>query len=73
MHPDPSSHARSLVKGLTWESFALVITLIVAYAVLGDVRMSLRLTLISQGIKICFFYLHERAWHRVRWGKQCNP
>lgn len=70
MHHDPSSHARSLVKGLTWESFALVITLIVAYAVLGDVRMSLKLTFISQGIKVFFFWWHERIWHQIRWGKR---
>lgn len=69
MHPDPSSHARSLVKGLVWESFALVVTLTVAYAVLGDARVSLKLTLISQGIKVVFYWWHERLWGGIRWGK----
>jgi uncharacterized membrane protein len=54
---------------LVWESFALVVTLVVAYAVLGDARTSLKLTLIAQGIKVLLFWGHERIWMRVKWGK----
>jgi uncharacterized membrane protein len=28
------------------------------------------LSLICQGSKVFFFYMHERVWHRITWGKE---
>lgn len=70
MRHDSSTHARSLMKGLSWESFAFVVTLLIAYIMLGDVRVSLKLTIVAQGIKTVFFYIHERIWHQISWGKR---
>jgi uncharacterized membrane protein len=28
------------------------------------------LTTTCQLIKVFFFYLHERIWHRISWGKE---
>jgi uncharacterized membrane protein len=28
------------------------------------------LTATCQLIKVFFFYLHERIWHRISWGKE---
>ena len=60
---------RSVMKGLSWETIAFIITIIITYAYLNSFSESLLLTVILFFIKIVFFIAHERLWHRVKWGK----
>ncbi len=66
---DPSSATRSLMKGTTWESFSYLLTLLIAYWYTGSVRTSVELTSICFVIKILLFFVHERIWHQIKWGK----
>ena len=69
--PCPSSkRRRSIVKALCWESFSLILTLIIVYMFTGDVKLTVELAVTCQLIKTVFFYLHERIWHRTSWGKE---
>lgn len=69
---DPSARWRSLAKGITWETFSYILTLLICVAYTGNARTSLELTTICLVFKIVFFYTHERIWHQVRWGKSPN-
>lgn len=69
---DQSARRRSLLKGITWETFSFLLTLIITYAYTGNARTSIELTSICLAFKIIFFYEHERIWHQVRWGKNPN-
>lgn len=64
-----SRHWRSFVKGMTWESFSWFLTAGIAYLYLGEVGESTGLATICLGVKIVFFWLHERLWHNIEWGK----
>jgi len=71
-HPDPSRRVRTLVKSFGWEAFSFVLTLIVAYLVVGSLSKATTLTAILFGLKVSFLYLYERLWHKVRWGKYAH-
>lgn len=60
------------MKGFTWESFSFFLTLIITYVYTGSMQTSIELTSICFAFKIVFFYVHERIWHQVSWGKRNN-
>jgi len=64
-----STYERSLIKGVIWETFSFLITLTAVYLVYGDFRLALRFNIVLTFIKMFFFFLHERVWKDVRWGK----
>ncbi len=64
-----STTERSLLKALSWEIIAFLITLSAVYLVYGDIKMSLMFTLILAIIKVIFLYFHERIWKKIMWGK----
>ena len=67
---DKSTHRRSLAKALSWETFAFFLTILIIWAMTGDLRFTIELSIICQGAKVFFFFLHERIWHRFKWGKE---
>ena len=48
--------------------FGTVGTAAIAYAVSGDPRLGASIGLLDSLAKIGLYYLHERAWYRIRWG-----
>ena len=60
---------RSIVKAVVWRIFATIITLSVAYAFTGVFSESLELTLVAAVISMAAYYVHERVWNRVSWGR----
>lgn len=64
-----STPKRSFIKAFTWEIIAFVITLIAVYLVYGDIKMSIKFTLVLTAIKILFLYVHERIWKKISWGR----
>ena len=64
-----STYKRSLVKGIVWEGFSLIITFIAVYMVYGDLNLSIRFSIGLAVIKMALFFVHERAWKNVKWGK----
>lgn len=73
--PDSSNaametHSRSLAKALSWRLCALVITSIVALYLSESVVVALSIAVSDSLIKIGAYYLHERAWVNVRFGRK---
>ena len=64
-----STYERSFVKGLVWELISFVITFIAVYIVFGNFKTSLGFSLVLTLIKISLFFIHERVWKMIRWGK----
>ena len=64
-----STPTRSIVKAITWELIAFIITLIVVYVAYGDIKESIKFSIILTIIKIFFLYFHERIWKKTMWGK----
>jgi uncharacterized membrane protein len=60
---------RSFIKGLCWETISFILTFFAVYLIYGDFLSSLKFSLGLTVIKISLFFIHERLWKKVRWGK----
>jgi uncharacterized membrane protein len=64
------SKKRSLAKSFTWRIIAIVSTFVIGYFMTGSIAFATSLTLISNGINFVLYYVHERVWLKVEWGKR---
>jgi adenylylsulfate kinase len=62
------SHRRSIVKAVSWRVIAIMITTGIAWVVTGDSSFAAAIGITDSALKIGFFYMHERAWNRVKFG-----
>lgn len=62
------SHARSILKGITWRVIASATTMTVVYLVTGDLSLVASVGAVDILAKVFFYYLHERTWGKVKWG-----
>jgi uncharacterized membrane protein len=64
-----STKKRSLAKSLTWRIIAILSTFGVGYILSGSVAFAAGLSFLSNLINFVLYYVHERVWLRVDWGK----
>ena len=60
---------RSFIKGVCWETISFILTFFAVYLVYGNFIDSLKFSLVLTTIKILLFFIHERLWKKMRWGK----
>ena len=65
----PASHLRSLLKALSWRLVGSLDTFILSLLVTGKLRYAVSIASVEALTKIVLYYLHERAWRRVAWGR----
>ncbi len=63
------SNARSLVKGISWRIIGTIDTFFLAFLIFGDIGKALPIALTEIATKIILYFLHERAWNLIRWGR----
>ena len=59
---------RSMVKSITWRAVATLTTIILVYIFTKHIGISLTIGVLEVIIKLAVYYLHERAWIRIKWG-----
>jgi uncharacterized membrane protein len=65
---------RSLVKSLSYRVTGTIATFIISYLVTGEVKFALSIMSVDFISKIGIFYLHERVWDKIKFGRiQENP
>jgi len=64
------TNKRSIVKGVTWRLIATTTTVIIVYLFFGRLDLAIATGLLESVLKIGLFWLHERMWFKVRWGKK---
>lgn len=68
------TNTRSILKGVTWRVLATTTTVIIVYVFFGRLDLAIVAGLLESVLKIGLYWGHERAWHKVRWGrKQISP
>ena len=72
-----SEKKRSLAKTITWRIVSLTTDFLIVFLFIKKIFPAGGITLTAVGIAISsnfvsmiMYYLHERAWNRVRWGKE---
>jgi uncharacterized membrane protein len=63
------SNFRSLIKGVTWRVTGTIDTMIMAYIVTGHLNNAIKIGLTEVLTKIVLYYLHERLWNTIRFGR----
>jgi len=63
------SHARSVIKGITWRVTGTIDTMIMAFIVTGELHNAIKIGLTEVFTKILLFYLHERLWNIIPFGR----
>jgi len=63
------SNRRSLAKTLTWRITGSASTFTIAYMVTGSFGISSLVAAIQMCVNTVLYWLHERAWARVLWGR----
>lgn len=61
---------RSIVKAITWKLVALFLTWGILYYLSGESGESLKKALVVAPVSLAAYYIHERIWNRVHWGKE---
>ena len=64
------TNKRTLVKGVTWRVVATTTTMVIVYVFFGRLDLAIATGLIESVLKIGLFWLHEKAWFKIRWGKK---
>jgi adenylylsulfate kinase len=64
------TNKRSIVKGITWRVIATTTTIIIVYVFFDRLDLAIAAGAIETVLKIGLFWMHERAWFKVRWGKK---
>ena len=67
--PNMESHLRTIVKALTWRLGGLVMTVAVAWVVTRRADFAASIGLVDTALKIVAYYVHERVWLRIRFGR----
>lgn len=67
------SHRRSLLKTLSWRFLATITTALVTFLFTGRLDIAITIGVGDSFVKFFIYYLHERAWTRVRFGQLRPP
>ncbi|WP_049937935.1 DUF2061 domain-containing protein [Haloplanus natans] len=60
--------SRALVKTLGYRLLMIVVTVVVAWLVLGDLRDAASIGIVANAVKTGTYYAYERFWDRIAWG-----
>ena len=59
---------RSVVKTISWRTLATLDTFIISYIITGNIAFAGGIASLEVATKVLFYYLHERAWVKIKWG-----
>jgi uncharacterized membrane protein len=63
------SHVRSICKAVSWRMLGSFDTFTITLLVTGSFKAAGSIAGVETLSKIALFYLHERAWSKLRWGR----
>lgn len=61
---------RSFVKSLTYRVFGTLSSWAVVYVITGKGSLATLIAFWETVVKVVIYYLHERAWNGIRWGRR---
>jgi len=64
-----AKHRRSLAKAVTWRGTASIDTFLLGWLITGQAAWAGTIASIEILTKIVIYYVHERIWERVAWGR----
>ena len=65
-----SSKKRSMAKAATWRVTASLDTFFISYLITGKIEWATAIAGIEVLTKMILYYVHERGWSKVEWGRE---
>jgi uncharacterized membrane protein len=66
-------HYRSLIKAVSWRATGSVDTMVITYLITGQMKWALTISGVELFTKIGLFYVHERVWEKLPFGRIKEP
>ena len=63
-------HYRSLIKAVSWRVTGTLDTIIISFLITGQIRWALTIGFVELFTKVALYYLHERLWNRITFGRK---
>ena len=60
---------RSLAKAVSWRITGTIDTFLISWLITGQALLASGIALTEIMTKVGLYWLHERVWTRVNWGK----
>jgi uncharacterized membrane protein len=67
------THIRSILKAISWRAGGTAVTFVTAWLLVGSLETAAKIGLLDTVLKIGVFYIHERIWNRLSFGKTKPP
>lgn len=67
------SHARSIAKAVSYRVLGSLSTAAIFYVLSGDAKLSAGAGLIDSVVKVAMYFLHERIWNYIDFGRPKPP
>ena len=60
---------RSAVKAISWRATGTIDTIVISFLITGRLRWALSIGFVELFTKVTLYYLHERVWNRISFGR----
>lgn len=60
---------RSVVKSISWRAIGTIDTVLISYLITGKMAFALSIGGIELFTKMFLYFLHERTWNRINFGR----
>lgn len=61
---------RHILKTITWRIIGTIDTIVLAWLITGDPSTGLKIGGIEVITKMILYYIHERVWYKIPFGKK---
>jgi uncharacterized membrane protein len=63
------THRRSIAKAVSWRVTGTLDTFIISWLITGQLTLAGAIAFTEVITKIILYWIHERAWNKVSWGR----
>ncbi|MBZ0180205.1 MAG: adenylyl-sulfate kinase [Melioribacteraceae bacterium] len=63
------THLRSILKTISWRFWATLTTTVLVFIFIGEIGLAVSIGLVEVVIKMLIYFLHERAWGAIKFGR----
>lgn len=64
------THTRSIAKAISYRLFGSISTALIVFVWSGDLKVSVGVGAFDMVAKIGLYFLHERVWDRIPFGRE---
>lgn len=63
---------RSIAKAVTWRMTGTMGTMLVVFVATRDISLTIQVGAVEVILKSALYFIHERIWNTIPWGKTEN-